>query len=773
MFVSTRNSQLRVHASEAVLDGLSPDGGLFVPEEIPLLDYRSVRDLPYAELATRILSLYLDDYGEEEIRSCAKKAYDSSHFEKEIFGLEDFKDFSVLELFHGQTLTFKDMALSLLPYLLEEAKKKHPSGKPVHILTATSGDTGSAVLCAFSKSGIPVTVFYPEGGVAPLQEKQMLYFTGPSSRAYALKESNFDTCQSLIKELLLKKEKDGYTSANSINIGRLLPQIVYYYASYIALVQKGAVREGEEIDVVVPSGNFGDILAGYYAKRMSLPIRRLVVASNTNRILTDFFRTGKYDLHRAFVKTISPSMDILISSNLERLLFHSSDDERVREEMKDLKEKKEFSIPEEELKKIQQDFSAYCASEEETEEAMLRAYRELSYVFDPHSAVAYAAGKKYREEEKSPRRILLVSTASPLKFPETVLKALKISSDPAHSPLENLLKNTDLILPPALGGVLSCSTEAYPLKKEEAGNHLELSPFTVRVPATSANLGPGFDVAGIALKLFNETEFVPSSSFETEGFSSLNGEENLVLSSYKKVFGYLKREPVPVRIVQKKQEIPVSRGLGSSAASILCGILGANEMLNRILSKKEVLDLATALEGHPDNASCAYLGGLVCSVKSGNSYRYLKEEVHPSWTAHLFIPPFEVSTKEARKVLPSQIAREDAVFTSSHLVLLLEAFKKGDAVLLKEAMEDRLHVPYRKTLIPDYETFNGVFSKYGIPFTISGSGSTMVAFTTEKEEKAYCSALAELKDLLVSYRVEDVRTETEGAVILREEKNHE
>jgi len=773
MFISTRNSSIRVHASEAILDGLSPDGGLFVPQEIPTLDYRNLKNLSYAELASKILSLYLDDYTEDEIRSCASKAYDSAHFEEEIFGLAQFGNLSVLELFHGQTLTFKDMALSILPYLLEEAKKKHPGTKPVHILTATSGDTGSAVLSSFSESDIPVTVFYPEGGVAQLQEKQMLYFTGPSARAYALKDSNFDTCQSLIKKLLVQKEKDGYTSANSINIGRLLPQIVYYYASYISLVEEGKIREGEKIDVIVPSGNFGDILAGYYAKRMSLPIHKLVVASNSNRILTDFFSTGKYDLHRKFIKTISPSMDILISSNLERLLFHYSDEKTVSKEMRDLKEKKEFEITQDELSRIRQEFSAYCASEEETEQAMREGVKEHSYYFDPHSAVAYAAYKKYHEKENSPRRVLLVSTASPLKFPETVLKALKIQLDPSLSSLENLLQNSPLSLPSAMKKVLSSSTEAYPLSKEEAERHLEPRPFMVKVPATSANLGPGFDIAGIALSLYNETEFLPSSEFSTEGFESLNGEENLVLSSYKTVFENLKMSPIPVRIVQKKQEIPISRGLGSSAAGILTGLLGANEMLNRKLSKKEVLELAVRLEGHPDNAACCLLGGLVCSATTGDSHAFLKEEVHKDWTFHLFIPPFEVSTKEARKVLPGFVSREDAVYTSSHLLLLLSALKEGNAALLKEAVKDCLHVPYRKKLIPDYEVIDGVFERYGIPFTISGSGSAMIAFTTPKEEKAFTSALSELNDKLVSYRIEDVRTDSKGAQILEEEQDDE
>lgn len=748
MYFSTRNHYVSITASAAILKGLSDEGGLFLPASIPTLTIdESFLNLSYKEVAFKVLRLYLDDFSDSEIKEDLDLAYDSNHFEKEIMDVKSFGSFSFMELFHGETLTFKDMALSLLPYLMLTAKSKHPESKPIKILTATSGDTGSAVLSSFSKvKDVSVNILYPDDGIAPIQEKQMLYFTNDHARAYALKNSNFDTCQSLVKKLLIEGEKNGYTSANSINIGRLLPQIVYYYYTYIQLVKNKTIALGEKIDFVVPTGNFGDIFAGYLAKRMSLPIGHLVIASNENRILTDFFKSGVYDLHRKFFKSNSPSMDILISSNLERLLYLTlEDDKKVSSLMNDLKEKKGFAIDNISLRKLQNDFIPYSSNEKETDEAISSCYQEHHYLLDPHSAVGYRAYQKYLKEYQ-PLHTVLVLTASPLKFPSTIAKALNLKYQDDLDALKVILEETKLPLPSSLKKVLDCKTPKFLLLPSRVRKEIFYShSYKVKTPATSANLGPGFDVLGLALDLYNSFSFKKSEKMETKGFPDLKGDPNLVLTSYEYVFKKLNLPEVNVSISELKNEIPVSRGLGSSASCILGGILGANAILKNKLSLDEIHQLAIEIEGHPDNVSPCLLGGLVSNIRINNEYSSYKLEVSNKLGILLIIPEEKVSTSKARSILPSSYPLKTVTSNSSHLALLPLALRTANLPLLKEVIEDNLHVPYRKSLITDYQVIEETASKYQLPLTISGSGSTMIVFYLKNDKKPVNSFIAELK----------------------------
>lgn len=771
MFYSTRNRNLRVTASQAILDGISKDGGLYLPEEIVPLDYEKVLDDDYVTLGVKILSLYLDDYQEEELRQCLQVAYDKEHFPEKIFGLRTKEDHTFLELFHGLTLTFKDMALSLFPYLLNKAREKHPDIKPIHILTATSGDTGSAVLSGFSKqAGIRVSVLYPENGISDVQEKQMLSFTSAYSKAYALKDSNFDDCQSLIKKMLVEGSRTKtFTSANSINIGRLLPQIIYYYASYIQMIKEGILEKGEKIDIIVPTGNFGDIFAAYLAKRMSLPIAKLVIASNENRILTDFLDTGVYDLNRRFIKTNSPSMDILISSNLERLLsLMIKDDKKIISLMEDLKTKKRFEIQKEELNQIQEDFSAISIDQQETEDAIRECYQKENYLMDPHSAVAYASYLRRKTEHHT----LIVQTASMLKFPDTILDSLHIPYKNKTEALEVLIKNTAAVLPPHLRKALEEKTEKESITEDEFRKKVAYdSIYRIKVPATSANLGPGFDVMGISLSLYNNYLFQRSNKDILVGFEPCYSEKetNLVLSSYQYAFKKRNLPYQPIYIRQEENNIPTSRGLGSSAACIVAGLLMANEILNHLYTKEEIYQMAVKIEGHPDNVGCLIYGDLVINVrKEDRNYIPVRTRTSPDLKYLLVIPGNRTSTAMARKLLKEEYPLEDCVMNLSHIVGMEKGLEEGNLDLIYESIKDKIHVPYRKEGIPDYDILLSLSRKYRIPYTISGSGSTSL-FILDKKKETFIDEIQKAtasKVILVS-----CERNSPSPTILEEEKN--
>jgi len=436
--VSTRNNNNEVTYPEAILKGISKDKGLFVPKSFNKIDFSQdkFRDMSYEGYVYEILQLFLDSMTEVELKNIIKKSYSNKFDHDAIVPLKEINNQFIVELFHGPTLAFKDMALSILPNLLKFSKKKIDESSKTVILTATSGDTGKAALEGFANiEGIEIIVFYPENGVSPIQRKQMLTQEGKNVHVFGI-EGNFDDAQSAVKEIFndevfnetLKVNNCKFSSANSINIGRLLPQIVYYVSSYFDLIKKNKISFGEKVNFVVPTGNFGNILAGKYAKEIGLPINNFICASNENNILTDFINTGTYDLNRNFIKTISPSMDILISSNLERLLFYlaNNDADKVNQLMDNLEKNKKYTI-DSSMKEKMEDFKGFYSSEKETKETINSVFVKYNYLMDPHTAVAYNVYNKYQKETKDLTKTLILSTASPFKFPKSVGKAIGIN----------------------------------------------------------------------------------------------------------------------------------------------------------------------------------------------------------------------------------------------------------------------------------------------------------------------------------------------------------
>lgn len=435
LYKSTRGKEQAVTASMAILKGLSEDGGLFVPERIPQLDVPmdKLAQMTYQETAYEVMSRFLTDFTEEELKNCINKAYDSKFDTEKIAPLHEADGAYFLELFHGATIAFKDMALSILPHLMTTAAKKNNVKNEIVILTATSGDTGKAAMAGFADvPGTRIIVFYPKHGVSPIQEKQMVTQKGANTYVVGI-TGNFDDAQTAVKkmfndhEMAAELDQAGFqfSSANSINIGRLVPQIVYYVYAYASLVRDGKIKDGQKINVVVPTGNFGNILAAYYAKQMGLPIHKLICASNENRVLYDFFRTGTYDRKRDFILTTSPSMDILISSNLERLIYRLTGEnaEKCAELMKSLSEGGEYTITEE-MKAQLDDFYGNFCSEKETADAISEIYKDSNYVIDTHTAVAAGVYKKYVSETEDHLPTVIASTASPYKFTRSVMDAL-------------------------------------------------------------------------------------------------------------------------------------------------------------------------------------------------------------------------------------------------------------------------------------------------------------------------------------------------------------
>ena len=433
-YKSTRSSQTAT-ASQAILKGLADDGGLFVPMTIPALD-KSVEELSkmtYQEVAYEVMSKFFTDFTEEELKNCIAKAYDSKFDTKEIAPIVKKDNAYYLELFHGATIAFKDMALSILPHLLTTSAKKNHVKNEIVILTATSGDTGKAALAGFADvENTRIVVFYPKGGVSPIQEKQMVTQKGDNTFVVGIK-GNFDQAQSGVKAIFgdkeLAKEMDEkgfqFSSANSINIGRLIPQVLYYLYAYAHLFSNNEIKNGDKINVVVPTGNFGNILAAFYAKNMGLPIAKLICASNDNKVLFDFFRTGTYDKNREFILTNSPSMDILISSNLERLIYRTAgnDEEKNSELMRELTEDGKYTITDE-MKENLKDFYGNYATEKETAACIKDLYENTGYIIDTHTAVAADVYKKYREETADNTPSVIASTASPFKFTRSVMNAI-------------------------------------------------------------------------------------------------------------------------------------------------------------------------------------------------------------------------------------------------------------------------------------------------------------------------------------------------------------
>lgn len=460
---STRDDNVKVTASQAILKGLAPDGGLFVPDSIPSLD-KSLEELSkmsYKEVAYEVMKLMLDDFTEEELKNCINKAYDSKFDTEEIAPLVKADGAYYLELFHGATIAFKDMALSILPHLLITSAKKNNVKNEIVILTATSGDTGKAALAGFADvEGTKIIVFYPKNGVSPIQEKQMVTQKGANTYVIGIK-GNFDDAQTGVKNIFGDKELEKimdeagfqFSSANSINIGRLVPQIVYYVYAYSRLLACGEIKDGEKINAVVPTGNFGNILAAFYAKNMGLPINKLICASNENKVLYDFFATGEYDRNREFVLTTSPSMDILISSNLERLIYRIAGNsaEKNTELMKSLKENGKYAITAA-MRAELADFYGNYATEAEDAATIKKLYEDTGYIIDTHTAVAAAVYDKYLKETGDNTKTIIASTASPYKFTRSVMNAIdaKYDSMTDFELVDELCKLSNVDIPQAI-----------------------------------------------------------------------------------------------------------------------------------------------------------------------------------------------------------------------------------------------------------------------------------------------------------------------------------
>lgn len=437
MYHSTRSTVKECSAKRAVLDGLAPDGGLYVTDALGAtsIDLDRVVAQTYSENAALILKTLLDDYTDEEIAACVEAAYGDTFAAPETVPVVNVGDDHILELFFGPTSAFKDVALQMLPQLMSRAAAS--TSERIMILAATSGDTGKAALAGFADTeGLGITVFFPHGGTSEIQRLQMVTQQGGNVAVGAVR-GNFDDTQSAVKQIFsdeglrarLHDEGIVLSSANSINIGRLAPQVVYYFDAYAQLVRQDAIRCGDKVDFCVPTGNFGDVLAGYFALRMGLPVRRLIVASNENNVLTDFLTTGVYDRNRPFHKTISPSMDILISSNLERLLYYMSDGnvELVAKLMDDLAKTGRYEIPAAMLARIQEVFSCGFADDDEARAAMKECFDETGYVLDPHTAVAWRVSQRTPKADGVARVVL--STASPYKFCRDVCRALGLPGE--------------------------------------------------------------------------------------------------------------------------------------------------------------------------------------------------------------------------------------------------------------------------------------------------------------------------------------------------------
>ena len=435
LYKSTRGAEEAVTASQAILQGLARDGGLFVPTEIPKLSLtmEELSKMSYQETAYEVMKLFLTDFTEEELKHCIQGAYDDKFDTDVIAPLAKVEGAYFLELFHGATIAFKDMALSILPYLMTTAAKKNQIKNDIVILTATSGDTGKAALAGFADvPGTKIIVFYPKNGVSPIQEKQMVTQKGDNTFVVGI-HGNFDDAQSGVKAIFGNKalaeelDKAGYqfSSANSINIGRLVPQVVYYVYAYAKLLESNEIKDGETINVVVPTGNFGNILAAYYAKQLGVPVGKLICASNDNKVLYDFFQTGEYDRNRPFILTTSPSMDILISSNLERLLYLISGSDAAKDvELMNALSKDGKYIITDAMKEKLGDFRGYYATEEEAAKEISKTYQDTGYVMDTHTAVAACTYEKYKAETGDETKTVIASTASPYKFTRSVMDAI-------------------------------------------------------------------------------------------------------------------------------------------------------------------------------------------------------------------------------------------------------------------------------------------------------------------------------------------------------------
>ena len=463
-YVSTRNQQKEINFYQAIVQGIGDDGGLLVPNfDFKQLDLNKLVKLNYVDLATEVIATFVPEDGKELIHQACNNAYGKGLFPEVVVPVKKAGDVYVAELFHGQTAAFKDMALSLLPHLMTLSLKQLKEDRQVMILAATSGDTGKAALEGFKDvDGTCIKVFYPLDGVSAIQQQQMVSQEGNNVKVVGIK-GNFDDAQSAVKvafadEMLKAVSNEHHvflSSANSINVGRLIPQIVYYFHSYFELVRNNEIEMGEKVNFCVPSGNFGNCLAGWFAKNMGLPVNQFIAASNKNNILTDFFTTGKYDANREFFKTNAPAMDILVSSNLERLVWYMSgkDGNKVKTYMDKLKAEGVYEVDDDTFNNIKKQFKAGYLSEEEVLSTIKKCYDDTGYVLDTHTACGYGVLKRYQEETNDNTKTILLSTASPYKFPESVYKALFNEDLDVYEAIDKLNEKTGVEVPKPLVGI--------------------------------------------------------------------------------------------------------------------------------------------------------------------------------------------------------------------------------------------------------------------------------------------------------------------------------
>lgn len=459
-YVSTRGQQRPLDFCDAILQGIGSDGGLLVPDfELDQKDLKALQHLSYVDMATEIMTSFVGEQEKEEMRALCQKAYGQNLFPQEVVPVKQAGDVFIAELFQGPTAAFKDMALSLLPHFMTYSLKKKGEQRKVMILAATSGDTGKAALEGFKDvDGTYIQVFYPVDGVSPIQKQQMVTQTGNNVDVVGI-QGNFDDAQRAVKQAFqssaLKDLCDEHhvflSSANSINIGRLIPQIVYYFYSYMTLVNKNEIRLGESVNFTIPSGNFGNCLAGVLAKKMGLPIQKFIVASNKNNILTDFFRTGKYDARREFYKTNAPAMDILVSSNLERLVYMmAQDSQKVKSYMDDLNQNGVYEISSDLLEKIQDVFKAGWLNEDEVLDTIKTCFEQTGYLLDTHTAIGYGVYKEYQKASGDETKTIILATASPYKFADSVYKALTDQSLSEYQAIEAVYEKTGVDIPKPL-----------------------------------------------------------------------------------------------------------------------------------------------------------------------------------------------------------------------------------------------------------------------------------------------------------------------------------
>lgn len=776
-YISTRNEKIRKNPAEAILGGIAEDGGLYIPQSFKSLKFpmSDLEKMSEVEISAKVLSLLFSggsmfDGDEGKFISAVTKAYKGKFENEDYAPVIKVGNGYVMELYHGPTCAFKDVALQLLPHLITEAKRSVGVKDDIVILTATSGDTGSAALEGFSDiPGIKIIVFYPKNGTSAVQERQMVSCAGKNTTVVAVK-GNFDDAQSGVKKIFSElKLPDGVqlSSANSINIGRLAPQVAYYFKTYRDLVNRGEITFGDKLNFVVPTGNFGDILAGYFAMHMGLPVGKLVCASNKNNILSDFFENGVYNKNREFHITTSPSMDILISSNLERLLYMVCGSEKCAAYMEKLKNEGRYALENDELNKIREIFDSGFADDEDTYATIRKVYDKYGYLMDTHTAVAWKVYEEFEKKNKNGFKTVILSTASAYKFSSGVLHALGMECPNEFDAIDVLSKRTGIIPPASIRNIRNKPILHDNVVEKDAMQTLVSSVIVknkvkVRVPATSANLGSGFDCTGIAFKRYDVLEFQKlDSGIEFEGFKKeFSNESNLSYIAYAKTCKRIGVIP-SVKISMIKTGIPIARGLGSSAALIVAGAYAANKLNGNALSVQELFEICNDIEGHPDNIAPALFGGLCTSIVADGKPIVQKYNVSSKICFTALVPNFAVSTKEARAVLPKEVSREDAIFNMQRIALLPYAFEHGRLDLIPLVTDDCLHEKYRMPLYKNIEEVEDKAIKFGaISFTVSGAGPTCLAYSKVPISEELNQSISTLENEWVAY---GLNVDNEGA----------